>query len=1089
MNRFIMKVPVIVFAVLVFSPLKIWASPGDLLWRYPAEEGYIASSPAIGLDGTIYFGSSNHNLYAVNPEGVLKWQYPTGGEIDDSPAIQVDGTIYFGSFDTYFYALAPDGKLLWRYKTGGLIRSTPALAVDGTIIFGSYDKNLYALNPDGTLRWKYQAGGEVASSPLISIDGIIYFGDKAGQVYALSPQGGLLWKYATGGEIHWSSLASGYDGTLYIGSFDGNLYAFFPNGTLKWKFNTGDKIGSSPVVGGNGAIYVESCDSFFYAINPDGSLLWKYDVKNTDYGCHPVVGIDGTIYIGSNDGFMYALDPGGVLKWRFQTGGSLLTTGATIDERGVLYCVSMDGYLYAIDTGTGSGIAHTSWPKFHGNVRNSGRMDTVSLSSCLINIRDIQVNETGTSTVIMTNNGSGPVTIRGISVSNDQFTISPETGIVMPSDSISLTITFSPKIEGEQQALILIELDNREIPIFVSGNPPKAPVQVTVRLITRDTDTGELIPCRILLVDSKGQFVIPGSSESLDRMFFLSSGDTSFQAFSGNFTLSIARGNEYVPIHDEMITIPDNTTETFTITRSLKRWIHMKEMGWYSCDNQVNNWDQRTPESLYIYQLAEDLNISHLIAMGMYNTVYNYEYFQKGAFAFSQPFYPMTIGEEWRSYSWQNHMVIMNHSQPLSIWGNGFYDGVSPYHFSFPHAMDACDETHTYGGIVIAAHPFFYEPFTQMDDVDTNRKLAFETPADIALGKMDGMQIYMYGQHYLYGQYDEWNRYVWYRLLNCGFKIPPFAGSDALLNNTVYQKVVMGALAGTVRSYAYIPDQKDRLDYDAWIKASANGQSFVSSGAVVFFTVNGKLPGSEIHLDAPGGARTVTVTADARWIGGLEKLYFIVNGATVEEISLSGEKTVITKEIQLTESSWISCRVEGAPFDEFDGDAHSGPVYVILNNKPQRSREDAMYFARWIDQHIALLDSANHFEFGWQKETLFSRYREAQKVYYALADEDISKVQDGKPKQFTVYPNSPNPFNASTTITYSLPQECRVSIEIYDILGRKIALLENRTKPAGLHHIVWKGTDDQGNSLGSNVYLFRFKAGDFISHGKMVLLK
>ncbi|MDP2984377.1 MAG: PQQ-binding-like beta-propeller repeat protein [Candidatus Latescibacter sp.] len=1072
------------FAFLVVNNFTIWAAPGDLVWKMPTTGNYIASSPAISFDGTIYFGSSNGNLYAVTPDGKKKWQYHTNGPIDDSPAIDKDGNIYFGSFDNYLYALKPDGNLLWRFSTNGLIRSTPALAADGTIVFGSYDRNLYVLNPDGTLKWKYQASGEIASSPLISIDGTVYFGDRAGQVYALSPRGSLIWKYATGGIIHWSSAAAGYDGILYIGSFDEYLYAIFPDGTLKWKFKTGDKIGSSPALGDNGAIYVESCDSYFYAINPDGALLWKYAVQNKSFGCHPVVGSDGTVYVGSDDGHLYALNPEGTLKWKYRTGGSLWTTGATINETGILYTVSSDGYLYALDTGAGSGIAHTSWPKFHGDVRNSGSMETVSLSSSLIKIRDIKVNETGTSTVVMRNNSSKPVTIKGIRVSNGQFKISPESGIVMPSDSLYITITFSPKIEGEQQAFIMIELDDREIPILAIGNPPKAPVRVTVRLITRDADTGELLPCRIFLIDSQGQFFLPGLSENLNnRMFFVSPGDMSFQVFSGAYYLSIARGNEYVPIHDELIKIPGNNTETCTISRSLKRWIHMKEMGWYSCDNQVNNYDRRTPESLYIYQLAEDLNILHLICMGSYNTVYNYEYFRKGVFPFSQPFYPMTIGEEWRSYTWQNHMVIMNHSQPLSTWGNGFYDGASPYRYSYPPAMDACDETHAYGGIVTATHPFWFEPFHRMENVGTNRNLAFETPADIALGKMDGMQIYMYWQ------YDEWNRYVWYRLLNCGFKIPPFAGSDALLNNTVYKKVVMGALSGTVRSYAYVPEQKDRLDYDAWIKASVNGRSFVSSGAVVFFTVNGELPGSEIHLDAPNGAKTVTVTVDARWIGGLEKLYFIVNGATVEERTLSGEKAVITKEIPLTGSSWISCRVEGSPFDDFEGDAHSGPVYVILNNKPVHSREDAMYFAHWIDQHIALLDSANHFEYGLQKEKVFSRYREAQKVFYSLADEVVTKVYDEKPEQFTISPNSPNPFNSSTTITYSLPAAYRVSFDIYDILGRKIATLENRIMPSGSHRITWNGTDDKGNALGSNVYLYQFRAGNFTRYGKMVLVK
>jgi outer membrane protein assembly factor BamB len=61
--------------------------------------------PAIGADGTIYFGSWDDYFYALNPDGTLKWRFRAENAIDSSPAIDTDGTIYFGSWDWYFYAL------------------------------------------------------------------------------------------------------------------------------------------------------------------------------------------------------------------------------------------------------------------------------------------------------------------------------------------------------------------------------------------------------------------------------------------------------------------------------------------------------------------------------------------------------------------------------------------------------------------------------------------------------------------------------------------------------------------------------------------------------------------------------------------------------------------------------------------------------------------------------------------------------------------------------------------------------------------------------------------------------------------------
>ncbi|HDY87582.1 MAG TPA: hypothetical protein ENH82_05625, partial [bacterium] len=555
----------------------ILAAAGNLIWKMPTTGNYISSSPSIGHDGTIYFGSSNHNLYAVHPNGKKKWQYHTNGEIDDSPSISRNGTIYFGSFDTYFYALSPEGKLLWRYKTGDLIRSTPAIAVDGTIVFGSYDGYLYALNPDGTLKWKYKAGGKIASSPLISLDGNIYFGARDWNVYALTSYGELMWKYKTGGIIHWSSPAAGYDGVLYIGSFDGNLYVINPDGTLRWKYKTGGNIGSSPALGKDGTVYFESCDSYFYALSVDGTLKWKYDVQNTELGCHPVIGKDGTIYVGSDDGHFYALNPDGILKWKYETKGSLLTTGATIDDNGIIYFVSADGNFYAVDTGTNTGIADTPWPKFHRDARNSGKMELFSISPPHLIIRDVAAGETKEKILVVRNYDTEPLNIEHITVNNDRFAISPNSTVIMPSDSILITVSFSPVSMDEQQAVSILHIDSREIPVYITGNPLSEPKQVPVRLITRDGETGELMPCRIFLEDSHGRFILPQMSESLqNKMFFVSPGDIEFFVFTGEYNMSIARGNEYIPIHNEIIRIQANEQEICTIERTLHRWIHMK---------------------------------------------------------------------------------------------------------------------------------------------------------------------------------------------------------------------------------------------------------------------------------------------------------------------------------------------------------------------------------------------------------------------------------------------------------------------------------------------------------------------------------
>ena len=69
----------------------------------------VTSSPAIGSDGTIYVGSYDNNLYAINPDGSKKWTFKTV-TVCILPAIGSDGTIYVGSRDDYLYAIKPNGS-------------------------------------------------------------------------------------------------------------------------------------------------------------------------------------------------------------------------------------------------------------------------------------------------------------------------------------------------------------------------------------------------------------------------------------------------------------------------------------------------------------------------------------------------------------------------------------------------------------------------------------------------------------------------------------------------------------------------------------------------------------------------------------------------------------------------------------------------------------------------------------------------------------------------------------------------------------------------------------------------------------------
>ena len=368
-------------AFLILGTQSVYAQPGTLKWRFRIVRSYICSSPAIGSDGTIYVGSYNDYLYAINPDGTLKWRFKTEWAIFhySSPAIGSDGTIYIGSTDTYLYAINPDGTLKWRFETGSDIYSSPAIGKDGTIYVGS-GNYLYAINSDGTLKWEFKTGGEtwdwISVSPAIGKDGIIYIGSTDGHLYAINPDGTLKWGFKIRISSY-SSLAIDSDGTIYavnigVGFDKGYLYAINPDGTLKWKFETGWGINHSPpAIGRDGTIYVGSTDDYLYAINPDGTLKWKFEAGG-DIDRSPAIGSDGTIYIGSTDGYLYAINPDGTLKWMVDTEWAIGYSSPAISDDGTIY-VGSGSCLCAINSDS-RGPADSPWPMFHHDVRHTGRV-------------------------------------------------------------------------------------------------------------------------------------------------------------------------------------------------------------------------------------------------------------------------------------------------------------------------------------------------------------------------------------------------------------------------------------------------------------------------------------------------------------------------------------------------------------------------------------------------------------------------------------------------------------------------------------------------------------------------------------------
>ena len=361
-------------------------------WTY-LTGGNVYSSPAVADDGTVYVGSGDDKLYALESNGTLKWTFEEATDwLDSSPAIGSDGTIYIGSWDNKMYAVDPTtGASKWSFETDSAITSSPAIGAGGVIYFGSNDYFFYALESNGSEKWSYFVGDEINSSPAIGADGTIYFGDDNGSLHALNEDGTLKWSYtvpdvvAESNNTILSSPALDLSGNVYFGCSNGFFYSIADNTTsasLNWSYETGEAIDVSPVLGPEGNLYLVSRDGYLRALDPVGGIeYWNAAVGDVFYST-PVVDSTGKVYVaayvGGGNNVVSVYESNGTLAWTSTsasiTVGGVVDSSLTLTANGYLLFGCFDDKLYAINMG--NPLADSDWPKFKRNLVADGRWPT-----------------------------------------------------------------------------------------------------------------------------------------------------------------------------------------------------------------------------------------------------------------------------------------------------------------------------------------------------------------------------------------------------------------------------------------------------------------------------------------------------------------------------------------------------------------------------------------------------------------------------------------------------------------------------------------------------------------------------------------
>ena len=297
---------------------------------------------------------------------------------------------------------------------------------------------------------------------------------------------------------------------------------------------------------------------------------------------------------------------------------------------------------------------------------------------------------------------------------------------------------------------------------------------------------------------------------------------------AGKYRIAVARGPEYRPAALE-VDIHADVANTHAIV--LSRWTHAARTGWYSGENHIHanygfgHW-YNSPHTMMLQCAGEDLNVGNfMVANSDTDGIFDRPFFRGGPDPRSTGETILYWNQEFRSTVW-GHMTLVNLRQVVEPVMTGFKDTTNPW--DIPTNADIAERTHWQKGHVNYTHAAqnAVKPLE-------NPYAAKGLPIDVALGKIDSLDLN--------------NSYagtvpIWHRLLSCGFRLPPSAGTDCFLNR------IFSQVPGGDRVYVHVDGP---LSYAGWIDGLKKGRSFVSNGPMLELSVDGQELGSEVKLAGP----------------------------------------------------------------------------------------------------------------------------------------------------------------------------------------------------------------------------------------------
>jgi hypothetical protein len=382
-----------------------------------------------------------------------------------------------------------------------------------------------------------------------------------------------------------------------------------------------------------------------------------------------------------------------------------------------------------------------------------------------------------------------------------------------------------------------------------------------------------------------------------------------------------------------------------------------------------------TPKTLLATMAAENLPILQDLIVNKEQRIPDIAYFSTKPDPASTPSNLLLYGQEFHTSYW-GHLGLLHLTHNVLIPGYATYAYTAAASM-FPTNADVADMAHAQQGLVGYVHPFDWAPDPYTDPTLTHGEPAdvgLELPVDVALGKVDYIEAVGFSDHKSTAE-------IWYRLLNCGFRLPTGSGSDGMANYASLRGPV-----GLNRVYAAVPPGP--LDINPWLSSLKQGRTFATNGPLLGFTLGGHPLGGELKL--PAGENKVTFTAWLRSYVPVEHLQVVCNGEVVRDLKLSTDRESADVEdaIPISRSGWCLLRAYSDkseyPVLDIYPYATTSPVYVTVAGSAVKSAADATFFIAWIDRLTERVKSDKEWNTEAERDSVLDLLSRARSTYVQM---------------------------------------------------------------------------------------------------------